>query len=433
MCLGCAASTWAGTASAQAHAPTNDYAVDLFRGPVLATNRVVGIAGAYAGVGEGIPGLQVNAAAPAVRPLNSVDDFDWDIAASLSVPIPIAENNDFDNSGERDTQDALFIYATGGAVLQKGAFGAGSLIELERYSITTGGDTTHALIARYHGLVGFALDGGQVVVGAGVRGVTMGIDAPERDLTLAGIGPQVGLLVRPEELPFRIGATLRAPVEASAMGDVGPSGDGVRRLGGLVLPTSAVLPWELEVGGALQLGPRPLQRRFHDPSDEITRVRSAAFAAGGGEDEMDAAEAAARHDRIVAVRDLPREHLLLTATLLVTGPVDSGVGLEAFLAQRGEGSELVPGSAGSHNGISARVGFQVEPLPNWLQTRFGTYYEPNRFEGTGRQHVTFGADLRVLSTTLWGLVPDGVTYAVLAAVDVAPRYESLSAGIGVWR
>jgi hypothetical protein len=425
----------AGSAAAQTPPrPTNDYSIDLFRGPVLAPNRIVGIAGAYAGVGEGIPGLQVNAAAPAVRPIYAIDDFDWDLAASLSVPLPIAENNDFDNSGERDTQDALFIYATGGALVQKGPFGAGGMVELERYAISSGGETAHALIARYHGLVGFALDGGQVVVGAGVRGLTVGIDAPEANLTLAGVGPQLGLLVRPEEIPFRAGATLRAPVDAGALGEgVVEGSDGIRRLGGLVLPDAVVLPWELEIGAALQLGPRPLQKRFVDPGSEITRVRAEAFGAGGDEYEMDQAEAELRHDRIVAARNLPREHLLITGALLMTGPVDRGVGIESFLASRTPGTEIVPGSSGSKNNFSARVGVQTEPLPNWLQTRFGTYYEPNRFEGTGRQHFTFGADLRFVSTTLWGLVPDGVTYSILTAVDLAPRYESASLGIGVWR
>ncbi len=413
---------------------TNDFSVDLFRGPILAPNRIVGMAGAYAGVGEGIPGLQVNAAAPAVRPIYAVDDFDWDLAASLSVPLPIAENNDFDNSGERDAQDALFIYATGGALMQKGPFGAGGLIELERYSIASGGDVTHALIARYHVLVGVAIDGGNVVVGAGVRGLTMGIDAPETNLTLAGVGPQLGLLVRPEDMPFRVGGTLRAPVDAGALGADAPSGpDGVRRIGGLALPDAVVLPWELEIGAALQLGPRPLQRRFLDRSEEVTRVRAEAFAAGGGQDEMDAAEAAARREHIDEARDLPREHLLVTAAVLMTGPVDGGVGLEPFIAQNSRGNALVPGSSGARNNFSARVGVQAEPLPNWLQTRFGTYYEPNRFAGTGRQHFTFGADLRFVSTTFWGLVADGVTYSILTAVDLAPRYESASLGIGVWR
>ena len=37
--------------------PTNEYSLDLFQGPILAPLRVTGIAGAYAGYAEGIPGI----------------------------------------------------------------------------------------------------------------------------------------------------------------------------------------------------------------------------------------------------------------------------------------------------------------------------------------------------------------------------------------
>lgn len=414
----------------------NDFAVELFRGPVLAPLRVTGLAGAYAGVGEGISGLPANAASPAVRSLTSIDTFDWDIAASLSIPLPLAEANDFDNSGARDADDSRFVYATAGGMLQYGAFGAGGLAELERYSLFTGGRTTTALVTRYHGLVGVALGHGQVVVGGGVRAVTMGIDAPEANLTLAGVAPQLGVLVSPLALPFRVGATVRAPVDAGALGAGAPVGDdGVRRLGGLVLPDAVVWPTEIEVGAALQLGPRPLQRRFVDPEDDLAAAEAAARLRGVGEEGQRAQEERLRRARIEEARGLPREHLLLTAALLVTGPVSDAIGLEAFLAQRRRDSDAaaIPGASGARFNYSPRVGLQFEPLPSWLQTRFGTYYEPNRFGGTGRQHFTFGADLRVLSTRLFGLAPDGVTYAVLGAVDLAPRYESISLGIGVWR
>ena len=67
-----------------------------------------------------------------------------------------------------------------------------------------------------------------------------------------------------------------------------------------------------------------------------------------------------------------------------------------------------------------------------VQTRFGSYYEPNRFGRVGRQHFTFGADLRVFDTTLWGLIPR-VTYKLQTSIDLSARYESYSLGLGVWR
>jgi hypothetical protein len=90
--------------------------------------------------------------------------------------------------------------------------------------------------------------------------------------------------------------------------------------------------------------------------------------------------------------------------------------------------------------FSPRVGLEMEPVPLYVKTRFGSYYEPNRFsyEGPGcgdrpgRQHFTFGGDLRLFSSTWFGLVPE-TTYKLQAYGDLAPRYQSFGLGLGVWR
>jgi hypothetical protein len=107
------------------------------------------------------------------------------------------------------------------------------------------------------------------------------------------------------------------------------------------------------------------------------------------------------------------------------------VGLESFLRGNVPEEASKVGTSGDSVNFSPRFGIETEPIPGLVATRFGSYYEPNRFGRVGRQHFTFGADLKMFSTTYWGLVPE-VTYKVLAAVDLAPRYESLSVGIGVW-
>jgi hypothetical protein len=125
----------------------------------------------------------------------------------------------------------------------------------------------------------------------------------------------------------------------------------------------------------------------------------------------------------------------LTAEILVTGPVERGVSLERFLGQNqeayaGQGSAV--GTSGGSVNFSPRFGIEAEPILNLVQTRLGSYYEPSRFGApVGRQHFTFGADLRLGPTTWWGLVPD-VIYKLQASFDFAPRYESASFGIGVW-
>ena len=58
--------------------------------------------GAYAGYAEGLSGFVANAASPAVREPFSVSTFEIDGSGSISIPISLFENSDFDNSGSLD-------------------------------------------------------------------------------------------------------------------------------------------------------------------------------------------------------------------------------------------------------------------------------------------------------------------------------------------
>ena len=451
--------------------PDNNYALDLFQGPILAPLRVTGLAGSYAGYAEGIAGMVTNAAAPALREPFSIGWVDYDVAASISIPLAAFENNDFDNSGTRDEDYSNFIYGTLGALLQIGIFGIGANADLSRYTLDFGGEQSAITLGRYHLLAGVQLLGGQLLLGGGARAVTLGIDAPDATLTLAGISPQLGFLIRPDWSSWRLGATFRFPVNGGEfrLGDAETiDARGVRRAGALVLPDEVVLPWELELGGAIQVGPRPLNPAWINPRAEERALREerarareereARWAADlrdvGTEEErleltrrhaeirareaareqaeLARADDALQEDRRARAKNWPRERLLITAALLVTGPVDRGVSLEWFLRGDVPGETSKIGTSGAAVNFSPRFGIETEPIPELIATRLGSYYEPSRFGRVGRQHFTFGADLKVFSTTFWGLVPE-VTYSLRAAMDLAPRYESVSLGLGVWR
>jgi hypothetical protein len=111
------------------------------------------------------------------------------------------------------------------------------------------------------------------------------------------------------------------------------------------------------------------------------------------------------------------------------------VSLQGFLGQNQPdeiaGGTTVVGSSGAAVNFSPRAGVETEPIPGRMHTRAGTYYEPRRLGGVGRQHFTFGADLRLFSTTWFGLVPK-VTYKAQTYADFSPRYQSVSLGLGVW-
>jgi len=459
----------------------NNFTVDLYQGPVLAPTRVIGLAGSYVGYAEGITGFSTNAASPAVRAADSVNWLDPDIDASFSVPVPLFSNNDFSNSGNIDADYENFVYLTGGAQLQVGDIGLGICGDLQRYKLVTpDGAATVVLVGRYHGLAAWQFFGDQLVIGGGVRAASLSISAPDADFSMGGAAPEVGVLVRPDWLPFRVGASYRHTVVAdfSVAGSTVVDARGIERAGGLVVPARAELPWELEVGLALQVGPRPLNPSWinpHDHEQELTAayeqraaqrraeaarallavgdeqsraaLRAALAAQENEQADRDQTELARSLDRLADERrarakNWPRERLLLTAELLVTGPADNAIHTGRFLAQ-GQPADwniCQAVASGEEVNFSPRIGLEMEPVPMYVQTRFGSYYEPNRFhyEGTGcgerigRQHFTFGADLKLFSTTWFGLVSE-VTYKLQGYGDLAPRYQSFGLGFGVWR
>jgi hypothetical protein len=269
---------------------------------------------------------------------------------------------------------------------------------------------------------------------------------------------------------------VRFPVQGGQLygGDVQTSASGVRTSGPLVLPDHVVLPWEIEVGASVQVGPRPLNPPWIDPheqeaalhrsflrkrrereADEAAELARTAdpVARAARKAEIDAQEKKRRAqeeadeariagkleaERRARAQNWPREHLLLTVELLATGPVENGVSLGRFLAQsQAMGDTSLVGTSGSSWNFSPRFGVETEPIPGRMHTRAGSYYEPSRIldpsgkERVGRQHFTFGADLRLFSTTLWGLIQE-TTFKVQSYADLSPRYQSVSVGLGVW-
>ena len=149
--------------------------------------------------------------------------------------------------------------------------------------------------------------------------------------------------------------------------EAGPAGGD-----GFILPATATLPWELEMGFAFQLGPRPLNPPWLDPYDmeravreRIDRARAARQAeyarelvgvppeerdgeeAGAGrargarsraieDQELDSESARLRGIRKARERNWPRERITILGSILVTGPSTNAVSLEGFATQTQE-------------------------------------------------------------------------------------------------
>ena len=279
-----------------------------------------------------------------------------------------------------------------------------------------------------------------------------------------GRGLETGVLVKPNDQPYRIGLALRSPLETSTSTEARVLFPGTPDA--LYPPENVHVPWEVEVGLALQFGPRPLNPRWIDPSDLLERARRRdaqheaarerlknarqAKAQRAGQD-LKAAEAAldaeldvqaalddlrliAEEERVdVELRTrylrLPRQYLLVSTALRITGPADEAVGLESFL-------DRTVNVSGESTVVSPRLGLETEVVPNWVKVRAGTYGEPTRFsaaQASGRLHGTLGFEVKLYPPwSVFGIFHESTSWRVGAVLDVAERYLSWGLTAGVW-
>ncbi len=442
----------------------------IVTGPVLAPSRVLGLAGAYQGIAEGLPGFAANAAAPAVRAPWSWQWFDYDLDASISIPSAFRKLDDLEFDGiKKSFNYSGFVFLTLGANAQFGPWGFGAITDLQRFDLTPDRDSEkfHALLSRTKVLAGRTLLDGDLVVGLGVRSIgfdVSGTTAQGETKSLVGtfgVAPELGFLYRPDEYQFRFGATYRAPVSTGNTRAGDPD-----RVDKWWIPASVNMPWELDFGVAMQGGGRPLNVHWANPHDEESRfaddIRRArehraaerAVIVAGTAPELRAARAAelerdeqsirAAEDRERksfskiyerTARDryarLPREHLLFSLGMLIVGPTADGISLESFFTQQVT-------RAGAVTTYSPRAGVETEIIPNVLRPRVGTYIEPSRFTlepdwKAFRQHVTAGFDLYLFRSNVFGIFDDGTGWRVTMAVDVSNKYWNYGLSLGIWR
>jgi hypothetical protein len=438
---------------------------------VIGGNRTVGLAGATIGLGEGVEGSATNTAAPSVREPFSATHVDYDGTASLYLPGFFA-GTDFENRGAGKRASAYddFLITGAGGQLQIGSWGVAAAVDLQSFRVRTNTADRPDLdmnIVRYNAMLSHAFFGDQLSVGLGVRAVTMFLGEPGTPvgslLTMAGISPQVGLLARPDEGRFRLGATFRAPVYGAGLagGRSSYDGHGVQIADGFVLPQQIVLPAEVEAGVAVQVGPRDLNVPWQNPYDQEAPLRERMLRARQERETARDAELAklqegeARELRrkqlereeqaIVAVEDarmdaeserllrarraryenLPRARIMFVASVLALASSAHSIAVSSFLSQRDE-------PYGASWTLTPRFGVEAEPVIDRLVLRLGGYLEPARFlDAVPRQHLTFGGDVKLFAWDVFGLVRK-LTWKLGLGIDVAPRYTNWGVGLGVW-
>ncbi len=450
---------------------------------MLGPSRIVGLGGAYTGVAEGVDGVTSNVAAPAVRAPYSSHHVDIDLTASVSLPGAFS-STDFENRGalpssQGSSSASGFVYGNAGLLLQVGPFGGAFTIDATSYTLTApSGQALAVRVLRAHAIVAWAFWRHQLVIGAGACGASMNL--PSNALSLAppsGLAPEVGMLLKIDDEPWRFGLSGRAPVIAGVGGQVTTDVNGFKTVAGCTaavgtpgslcpfLPTSVVLPGQIDIGFALQLGPRPLNPHWIDPTSELEPLRQTIEDQRTERAKRDAQELAAAPDGLVrsklrreldsvekAIRRVeearvsaeeqrvqdahdaryknwPRPKLLIVVNTVITAPVGNAVAVSSFLDQTNK-----PAYGGSWT-ISPRVGLEGEPVPDRFKLRFGSYLEPSLFDGgSARQHFTFGGDLKLFH--LWdflGSFLSKTTWQLSFATDLAPRYTNWGISLGAWQ
>jgi len=464
---------------------TSDYTIDLHQGPVTGGSRVVGLAGAYEAIAEGILATQYNPAAVALRVPWSQTWFDWDVDGGVTFPASLS-NFDYDNNGDDSFTNSAAIFVTGALGFQLGPGGVGVTADYQLYQLDARDGTDVGVdvsVLRVLLVGGYALFDGELVTGLGI-----GVNAVELDqggaalsgddATVASVtGPtfHAGVVWAPVYASLRIGVSGRVSLPASALPDARPDcqppacdqvgNDYISQ--GYYLPRTITLPNEIMAGIAYQFF-RPLNLGWTDPDDDrlfaeaaeraIERQRQRRGIArrdamldaqrrGGDlsavereqdaieeaalekeEEQLEEAEEADRHRRLMIYKALPRPKLLLTAGAKVTLPTVDGVGLQSFLEQTVERS-------GEKTTVQPHAALETEIWPGYITLRGGSYREPTRFRrGSARWHGTGGLDIRIpIEWSVFGLLDDDTTFRISGAVDGAPRYFGWGVGAGIWR
>lgn len=447
---------------------TNAYSVDLHQGAVLASSRVTGLAGAYVAIAEGVDGNPQNPAAPSVRVPWSFYHFDYDLGLSFTLPTALHDGDFFNSRGDDRSQseDQNVVFLNAAANLQFGTWGFGLTVDLQEYHLDRAAedDTLKGQFGVAHLIVSNAFADGQLLIGGGIRTTALSVvDTEGKDRQLfgtTGAGVEVGVLWRPNDERFRFGAAVHSAVTTRP----GKNSQGVLyedTPDELWLPNQVTLPWDIDLGVAVQLGPRPFNPRWYDPSTLMARMRRAMdareavrerrreralsrarapgrdAAAAAAVAELDAQQAidelrleheTRRIDRMLRerVRRMARPYVLISSSVLVTGEAENAVGMESFLDREVNRS-------GEAVVVSPRLGVESEVLPQLLKLRAGSYAEPTRFRhGSTRLHGTFGFEVKVLEWSVFGLFHEDTEWRVSGAVDVAREYVGPGVSIGNW-
>ncbi len=351
-----------------AHA--DDPVIDATRLLSLSSPEVLAMGGAGIGFAAGASGVFFQPGAPANRKVESVAPVTGSFALN-QLRIPKGLPADVGNLGRAGPWSGeMTNLALSGSYHNAG-------IGLAIGSLSYAGDGRKVVVSEGHFVGGGAVWDGRIGFGAGGRLLTLDATLPDAGSAhYVGTGLETGLSFNQLGGRWNIGAVVRSSVRAEVVAQpTGADGEGLVGLAGVAVP------WQVAVGAG-----------WHNNGEG---------------------------------RERP---VRVAADLVVDGPVENGVSLEASLS----GATGADATRGQRTSFTPHVGVEATAIPDRLHLRAGAYVEPGRASGGARPHATTGFELRLFHLDLFGLASIDVSWE--AAVDVAPRYLNVGwLGIGLWQ
>ena len=237
---------------------TSNYSVDLTRGAVVSTSRVVGLSGAATSLAQGVEGGLQNPAAVAYRGPQWPEWYDYWLAFGTTYPF---KSGDFYNSGEvlgntENLKENTFFFIPG-AYFQMWNLGIGLTIDSQFTNLkgvvnpaTMEQETLRLRFTTFHIQAGYGFLDGQLIIGAGLRILRQRAFQSRRVVSdgdayhTLGLGAEVGVMFRPHHKRWTLGAALFPEIQTGLRtgGEVTQTPEGDILIGDFFLPRSTTIP-----------------------------------------------------------------------------------------------------------------------------------------------------------------------------------------------
>lgn len=348
--------------------------------PVVNSNRVIGMGGAFVGVAEGADGHTYNPASFVSRFSYTRDDiWDWDWTF-YSLNLPNAKHPDFSNKNSTFDQ-ALHLGM--GIDVKYTYFGLGVHIYGSEYTFSKNDKSRRYF--QSNALLGaaFMIPIWQLSLGGTLNGGTNDISINDNDFArFEGLGANFGALWSPTHRPFRLGLNFQLAQFDEFVEEEGsiatPNIDGISQPSAITLGGSWMF-WEKKYNPHMSLG-------------QSWREKEATV--------------------------LKRRYVLVALDLVTIFPSKSGV------YSIGDLNEKVQRRSGQDINFALRLGLESEVVDDFLVLRSGYYSQPSRLrEVSTFHHFTAGFDVHFKLGWDWKL--NGV-------LDISNDYLNLGLGIGFW-